>query len=397
MRRLACAAALSAALWGGAVAAAEPLRIGVLTDQSGNFSALSGAGSVLAAQMAAEDFGGKVLGRPIEILQADHQNKTDIGLEIARRWFEVDHVSAIADLVNSAVALGVQELSRHEKRIALQSGAGTTELTGKACSPYGVQWTWDTYEAAVAPVRALLKDGGDSWFFVTADFAFGAAMQRDAEKAIRAGGGTVVGSVKHPLNNQDFGSFLLQAQASKAKVVAFANGGADATNSVKQSAEFGLAASGTKLAGLALNITDIDAIGLKDAQGFMYVEAFYWDLNEATRAWSKRFFARQKAMPSQMQAGVYSSVTHYLKAVAAAGTDDADKVMQQMRALPVNDFFATGGRVRADGRMVHDVYLVRVKSPAESKYPWDYYQIVRKIPGDEAFRPLAESECPLVK
>jgi branched-chain amino acid transport system substrate-binding protein len=392
--------ALTAALvltCGTAGWAAEPFRIGVLTDESGNFSALSGHGSVIAAEMAAADFGGKVLGRPIQVLEADHQNKTDIGLEIARRWFEVEHVSVIADVPNSAIALGVQEISRQVKRIVLYSSAGTADLTGKACSPYGVQWTWDTYEAAVAPVRALAQEGADRWFFITADFAFGAAMQRDAEKAIATAGGKVVGAVKHPLNTHDFASFLLQAQGSNANAVVFANGGADTANAIKQSAEFGLSSKDVKLAALALNITDVDAIGLKDAHGFSYVEGFYWDLNDQTRAWSKRFFARQQAMPTQMQAGTYSAVMHYLKAVAAAGTDDADKVMERMRAMPVDDFFSKDGKVRADGRMVHDVYLVRVKSPAESKYPWDYYQVARRIPGDEAFRPLSESGCPLVK
>ncbi|HEX6840619.1 MAG TPA: ABC transporter substrate-binding protein [Stellaceae bacterium] len=378
-------------------AADEPLRIGVLTDESGPFSTLSGAGSVEAARMAVEDFGGKVLGRTVEVIDADHQNKPDVGLGIARRWFENEHVAAIVDLANSAIALGVQQLARNEGRISLTSTSGSADLTGKACSPLGAQWTWDTYAVAVAPVRALIAEGYDTWFFITADFAFGAAMQRDAERAIRDAGGKVLGAVKHPLNTSDFASYLLQAQASGAKVVAFANGGSDTINAVKQAAEFGLTAKGAKLAAFALNITDIHSLGLATAQGIVFVEGFYWDRDDAARAWSRRFFARRKAMPSQMQAGVYSAVASYLKAVQAAGSDDAAKVMAQLRAAPVNDFFATSGRLRADGRMVHDMYLVQVKTPAESTGDWDYYKILRTIPGEQAFRPLSDSECPLVK
>ena len=378
-------------------AADEPLRIGVLTDDGGPFSTLSGEGSVEAARMAVEDFGGKVLGRTVEVIDADHQNKPDVGLGIARRWFENEHVAVIVALANSAIALGVQELARREGRISLTSTSGSADLTGKACSPLGAQWTWDTYAVAVAPVRALIAEGYDSWFFITADFAFGAAMQRDAERAIRDAGGKVLGSVKHPLNTSDFASYLLQAQASGAKVVAFANGGSDTISAVKQAAEFGLTSKGAKLAAFALNITDIHSLGLATAQGIVFVEGFYWDRDDATRAWSRRFFARRQAMPSQMQAGVYSAVASYLKAVQAAGTDDSAKVMAQLRAVPVNDFFTTSGRVRVDGRMTHDMYLVQVKTPAESTGDWDYYKILRTIPGDQAFRPLADSECPLVK
>jgi branched-chain amino acid transport system substrate-binding protein len=346
--------------------------------------------------MAVEDFGGKVLGRTVEVIDADHQNKPDVALEIARRWFENEHVAVIVDLANSAIALGVQDLARREGRLSLTSTSGSADLTGKACSPLGAQWTWDTYAVAVAPVRALIAEGYDTWFFVTADYAFGAAMQRDAERAIRDAGGKVLGAVKHPLNTSDFASYLLQAQASGAKVVAFANGGSDAINAVKQAAEFGLTSKGAKLAAFALNITDIHSLGLAAAQGIVFVEGFYWDRDDAARAWSRRFFARRKAMPSQMQAGVYSAVASYLKAVRAAGTDDAAKVMARMRALPVDDFFAHAGRLRVDGRMVHDMYLVQVKTPAESKGDWDYYKVLRTIPGDQAFRPLADSDCPLV-
>src|SRR6185312_2491476 len=312
---------IAGVLAGAAASAAdadEKLRIGVLTDEGGPFSTLSGEGSVEAARMAVEDFGGKVLGRTVEVIDADHQNKPDVGLGIARRWFENEHVAVIVDLANSAVALGVQELARQEGRLSLTSTSGSADLTGKACSPLGAQWTWDTYAVAVAPVRALIAEGYDSWFFITADFAFGAAMQRDAERAIRDAGGKVLGAVKHPLNTSDFASYLLQAQASGAKVVAFANGGSDTINAVKQAAEFGLTSKGTKLAAFALNITDIHSLGLATAQGIVFVEGFYWDRDDRARAWSRRFFARRKAMPSQMQAGVYSAVASYLKAVQAA-------------------------------------------------------------------------------
>jgi branched-chain amino acid transport system substrate-binding protein len=390
--------ALPCLTFGSAVHATdEPIRIGVLTDESGPFSTLSGVGSVEAARMATEDFGGKVLGRPVEVIHADHQNKPDVGLQIARRWFENDGVEVIVDLANSAIALGVQELARQQGRITLTSTSGTADLTGKACSPLGAQWTWDTYAAAVAPARALVAEGYDTWFFITANFAFGAAMQRDAERAIKEAGGKIVGSMKHPLNTNDFASYLLQAQASGAKVVAFANGGSDAINSIKQASEFGLAAGGAKLATLALNITDVHALGLEKAQGIVFVEGFYWDSDDDARAWSRRFYERSKAMPSQMQAGVYSAVSSYLKAVQAASTDEPAKVMERMRALPVNDFFARNGRLRPDGRMVHDMYLVQVKTPAESKGDWDYYKVLRLIPGEQAFRLLSESECALVK
>jgi branched-chain amino acid transport system substrate-binding protein len=373
----------------------DVVKIGVLTDQSGNFSSLSGAGSVLAAEMAAADYGGTVVGKPIEIINADHQNKTDIGLQIARRWYDVDGVDAIVDVPNSAIVLGVQDIAKERNRVLLVSGGGTADLTGKACSPVGIHWTWDTYSFAVGSARALLDQGNDTWFFLTADFAFGAAMQRDATSVIEAGGGKVLGAVKHPLQTADFSSFLLQAQNSGAKLVALANGGSDTINAVKQAAEFGLTERGQKLAALAIYITDVHAIGLKGAQGLVLTTAFYWDRDEETRAWSRRFFARHGAMPTQAQAGVYSSVMHYLKAIAATGTDEARAVVTRMKATPVDDFFARGGKIREDGRMVHDMYLAQVKKPEESHYAWDYYKILRTIPGDQAFRPLSESECPL--
>ena len=374
----------------------DVVKIGVLTDQSGNFSSLSGTGSVLAAEMAAADYGGTVAGKPIEIINADHQNKTDIGLQIARRWYDVDGVDAIVDVPNSAIVLGVQEIAKERNRVLLVSGGGTADLTGKACSPVGIHWTWDTYSFAVGSARALLEQGNDTWFFLTADFAFGAAMQRDATNVIEAGGGKVLGAVKHPLQSADFSSFLLQAQNSGAKIVALANGGSDTINSVKQAAEFGLTERGQKLAALAIYITDVHAIGLKGSQGLVLTTAFYWDRNDETRAWSRRFFARHGAMPTQAQAGVYSAVMHYLKAIAATGTDEARAVVTRMKATPVDDFFARGGKIRADGRMVHDMYLAQVKKPEESHYAWDYYKILRTIPGDQAFRPLSESECPLI-
>ena len=374
----------------------DVVKIGVLTDQSGNFSSLSGTGSVLAAEMAVADYGGMVAGKPIQVINADHQNKTDVGLQIARRWFDVDGVDAIVDVPNSAIVLGVQDIAKERNRVLLVSGGGTADLTGKACSPVGIHWTWDTYSFAVGSARALLEQGNDTWFFLTADFAFGAAMQRDATKVIEAGGGKVLGAVKHPLQSADFSSFLLQAQSSGAKIVALANGGSDTINSIKQAAEFGLTERGQKLAALAIYITDVHAIGLKGAQGLVLTTAFYWDRDDETRAWSRRFFARHGAMPTQAQAGVYSAVMHYLKAIAATGTDEARAVVMRMKAIPVDDFFARGGTIRADGRMVHDMYLAQVKKPDESHYAWDYYKILHTIPGDQAFRPLGESECPLV-
>jgi branched-chain amino acid transport system substrate-binding protein len=374
----------------------DVVKIGVLTDQSGNFSSLSGTGSVLAAEMAAADYGGTVAGKPIEIINADHQNKTDIGLQIARRWYDVDGVDAIVDVPNSAIVLGVQEIAKERNRVLLVSGGGTADLTGKACSPVGIHWTWDTYSFAVGSARALLEQGNDTWFFLTADFAFGAAMQRDATNVIESGGGKVLGAVKHPLQSADFSSFLLQAQNSGAKIVALANGGSDTINSVKQAAEFGLTEHGQKLAALAIYITDVHAIGLKGSQGLVLTTAFYWDRDDETRAWSRRFFARHGAMPTQAQAGVYSAVMHYLKAIAATRTDEARAVVTRMKAMPVDDFFARGGKIRADGRMVHDMYLAQVKKPEDSHYAWDYYKILHTIPGDQAFRPLGESECPLV-
>jgi branched-chain amino acid transport system substrate-binding protein len=302
----------------------------------------------------------------------------------------------IIDVPNSSVVLAVQQLAREKNRVLIASAAGTADLTGKACSPTGIHWTWDTYAAAVSTARAIVEEGGDSWFFLTADYAFGHAMERDVANVVNASGGKVVGQVKHPLNTSDFSSFLIQAQSSKAKIIALANGGSDMSNSLKQAHEFGLSKQ-QKFAGLATFITDIHGIGLQTAQGLLLTTGFYWDRDEASRAWSKRFFEKHGAMPSMSQAGVYSAVSHYLKAIAATSTDEAQGVVRKMKDTPVDDFFARGGKIREDGRMVHDMYLVQVKTPQESKYPWDYYKVVRTVSGDRAFRPLSESECPLVK
>ena len=372
------------------------VKLGVLTDETGVFSSLSGEGSIEATRMAVEDFGGKAAGKPIEIIHADHQNKTDIGASIARRWMDVDGVDVIIDVPNSATVLAVQQLAKEKNRVLLVSTAGTADLTGKACSPVGVHWTWDTYAFAASSAKSIVQRGGNSWFILTADFAFGHAMQRDATRFIEAAGGKVVGGVSHPLNNADFASFLLQAQSSRAKVVALANGGTDMTNSIKQAAEFGIPQGGQRLAALAAFITDVHAVGLAGAQGLLLTTSFYWDRTEESRQWSKRFFERRGVMPTQTQAGVYSAVTHYLKAVDALGSDEAKAVVAKMRDIPIHDFFADRGFIRLDGRMVHDMYLVEVKKPEESRYPWDYYKILQTIPGEEAFRPMGDGGCPLL-
>jgi branched-chain amino acid transport system substrate-binding protein len=390
--------AVGALLLGGAAARAQDsFKIAVLNDQSGLYADLAGLGSVEAAKMAVEDFGGSVLGRKIEVVTADHQNKPDIASSIANHWFDVDKVEAIFDVPNSGVALAVQEVARAKNRVFVVSGAASSDLTGKHCSPVGIHWTYDTYALAHGTGSALVKQGGDSWFFLTADYAFGHALERDTTAAITAAGGKVVGSVKVPFPNQDFSSYLLQAQSSGAKVVGLANAGGDTINSIKQAAEFGINKTQT-LAGLLVFLSDIHSIGLETAQGLVLTTAFYWDYNDETRAWSKKFAARNKgAMPTDVQAGVYSAVLHYLQAVKAAGADDAVTVVAKMKAAPVNDFFAKDGKIREDGRMVHDVYLAQVKKPAESKYPYDYLKILKVIPASEAFRPLSQSECPLVK
>ncbi|MBB6309411.1 ABC transporter substrate-binding protein [Xanthobacter tagetidis] len=397
MRRPLFAALAAALLLSGPLAAADgkPLRIGILNDQSGIYADMAGPGSVIAAQMAVEDFGGKVLGRPIEIVVGDHQNKPDVGSAIVNRWIDEQGVDVIADIPTSSVLLAVQEIGRRKDKLVLASTGGSSDFTGKFCAPTGIHWTYDTYALAAGTGASLAKDG--PWFFITADYAFGAALERDTAQAVEKGGGKVVGRVKHPQGSTDFSSYLLQAQGAGAKLIAFANSGADQVNAIKQANEFGIPQSGIKLAGLYLHITDIHAIGLPTAKGLILTQGFYWDLNDETRAWSKRFYQRHKAMPTMGQAGVYSSILHYLKAVQAAGTADTGTVVAQMKATPVDDFFSHGGRIREDGRMVHDLYLLKVKAPDQQKYPWDYLELIRVIPGDEAFRPLNEGGCPLVK
>jgi branched-chain amino acid transport system substrate-binding protein len=392
------AAAVVAPVFGHAQqSSSEPVRIGVLTDMSGTFSDISGPGAVLAVRMAVEDFGGRVLGRPVEMFSGDHQNKPDIGAATARRWFDQDNVVSVHDLMNSAVALAVMDLAVSHKRVAIVNGASTSVITNEKCTKNSVHYTWDTYALAKSTASSVVKGGGDSWYFLTVDFAYGHGLARDTGKFVTEAGGKVLGEARHPLNAQDFSSFLLQAQASGAKIVGLANGGADTINAIKGAHEFGLTQRGQRLVGLGYNLNDTAALGLGVAQGLLFTEAFYWDMNDETRAWSKRFFDRFGKMPTSTQAGNYSSTMHYLKAVQAAGTTDADAVMAKMREMPVNDFFAKGGRIREDGRMVHEMYLMEVKTPAESKGPWDFYKLLATIPGDQAFRPLSESACPLVK
>ena len=374
----------------------DAVRIGVLTDMNGNLASLSGKGSVVAATMAVEDFGGKVLDKKIEIVSADHQNKADIGAQIANQWIDVEGVDMIIDVPNSSVALAVQEIAKQKNRVFIASAAGTAALTGKACSPTGIHWTWDTYAAAVSTAKAIVDEGNKNWFFLTADYAFGHAMEADVSRIVKAQGGKVAGSVRHPTNTSDFSSFLLQAQASGADVIALANGGSDTSNSLKQAQEFGLTKK-FKIAALAIFITDVHALGPQAAQGLLLTNAFYWDRTPESRAWSKRFFERHGAMPTMSQAGVYSAVMHYLMAIATAKTDQAVPVVASMKAAPINDMFATNGKIREDGRMVHDMYLVQVKAPADVKQPWDYYKVLRTVKGDEAFRSLSDSDCPLVK
>lgn len=374
------------------------VKIGVLTDLSGTYSDLAGQGSVLAAQMAIEDFGGKLNGAPIELVSADHQNKADIASSIARKWYDTEQVDAIFDLVTTAAAVAVREVSREKGRIDMNSGAGSTVLTNDKCSATGFHWTYDVYAMAVGTGNAVVKQGGDSWFFLTADYAFGHDLEAQTAKVVKANGGTVKGSVRHPFPNADFSSFLLQAQASGAKIIGLANAGSDTINAIKQAKEFGITQAGQSLAGLLVFISDVHSLGLDTAQGMMLTTGYYWDRDEASRAFAKRWSEKMKGrMPTMVHAGVYSSVLHYLRSVEKAKTDEGVKVAEQIRTLPIKDFFAVNGKVRADGRMVHDMYLAQVKKPSESKGPWDYYNILRTIPGDEAFKPLADSTCALVK
>jgi branched-chain amino acid transport system substrate-binding protein len=386
------ATALSSNAW-----AQAKVKIGVLTDLSGVYSDMSGPGSVAATQMAVDDFGGKVLGKTIEVVSADHQNKADIASSVASKWFDTEDVQMIVDLPNSACALAVQALAKQKKKISMVTTAATTELTNKSCSDTGFHWTFDTHSNSVGLGKALVAQGKKKWFFITADYNFGHTMEKDTTKAVTEAGGSVVGSVSHPFPSSDFSSFLLKAAASKADVVALANAGADTINAIKQAREFGVGKGDQKLAALVMFITDIHALGLKTAQGLTITDAYYWDLNAETRAFGQRFFKKTGAYPAMGQAGAYSATLHYLRAVQKAGTLDAAKVAAQIRAMPVNDFFAKNGKVRADGRLVHDMYLMQVKSPEESKAPWDYQKLLSVVPGDQAFQSLSKSECPLVK
>ena len=374
----------------------DVVKIGVLTDMSGPSSAADGPGSVTAAQMAIDDFGGKVLGKPIELISADHQIKPDIAAGIARQWYDRDQVDLIVDVPVYAVGLAVQTVANERKRLLIVHSTGTADFHGKFCTPYALQWVFDTHALAVGTAQEVTKRGGDTWFFITADYAFGHALQRDASAVIVANGGKVLGSVSHPFATPDLSSFVLQAQASKAKIIGIASGPPDNINNIKTGGEFGIFQGGQQMAGLLVLITDIHALGLKAAQGLVLTTSFYWDMDEQTRAWSKRFFAKMNQMPSMWQAGVYSSVMNYLNAVKAAGTDDPLKVTAKMREAPINDFFARNGKLREDGLMVHDLILVQVKKPEDSKYPWDYYHILAHIPGDQAFGP-PNPACPLVK
>ncbi len=375
---------------------ADAIKIGVLADMSGTYADIGGQGSVEAVKMAVEDFGGKVLGKPIEIVSADGQNKPDVAVSIARGWYD-SGVDVITDIPTSGMALAVMQLARDKKKIALVTSAGSSDITGKSCSPYAAHWTWDTYAMSHGTGEAIVKRGGKEWFFITADYVFGHTLERDTAEVVIGNGGRVHGAVRHPLGTMDFSSFLLQAQGSRANIIGLANGGTDTINAVKQAIEFGLPQDGVQLVALIAFISDIHSLGLKDGQGLMLTEAFYWDLDDATRAWSRRFFERTKRMPSMTQAGAYSGVLHYLKAVQAAGTRDADQVMAQMRAIPINDFMTHDGKLRIDGRVLRDMYLFQVKKPEESTSEWDLYKLVAKIPAEEAFRPLSEGGCPLVK
>ncbi len=373
-----------------------PVRVGVLTDMTGLYADAIGPGSFLAAKMAAEDAGGKVLGRTIEILSADNQNKADIGSAIARQWYDRERVGMIVGMDNSSVALAVEQVAKDRNGIAVAIAVGTNDFTGKFCTPTAFSWNYDSYALTHGVAGSLVARGLDTWFFLTVDYAFGAALEADASDAVRKAGGKVLGSVKHPLNAGDFSAYLIAAKASGAKVVALANGGGDMTGAVKQAVEFGLQQSGQTLVPMLCTNTDIHALGLPAAQGISLMTSFTWDRNEQTRAWSKRFMARHRTAPSMDHAATYSATLHYIKAVGAAGTTDTAAVAAKMREMPVDDFYANGAKLRADGRLVHDMYLVKVKSPAASKGPWEYEEIVQTVPGDKAFRPAEEVGCPLV-
>ena len=393
--------AIALAAGGSAFAQDKTVKVGALSDQSGLYADLGGPGSTLAAQMAIEDSGLTAKGWKIDVVSGDHQNKPDIGSTIARQWFDVDKVDVIVDVPNSGVALAVNNVIKEKNGVYINSGAATSDLTNAQCSPNTVHWTYDTYMLAHTTGQALVKAGGDTWFFLTADYAFGAALERDTTAVITANGGKVVGGVKHPLNTSDFSSFLLQAQSSKAKIIGLANAGGDTTNSIKQAAEFGIVKGGQKLAALLLFLTDVKAIGLETAQGLNFTETFYWDMNDETRAFSKKFAARMKngAPPTMVQAGVYAGLRHYFKALDALGGNPHDgvKVVDKMKSMPTDDTLFGKGEIQPNGRTIHSAYLFEVKKPSESKGPWDFYKLIGTVPGDQAFTPLAESKCPLLK
>jgi branched-chain amino acid transport system substrate-binding protein len=370
----------------------RPVKIGVLTDMTSIYAEHAGPGSVEAARMAIEDFGGSVLGKPIELVFADHRNDPSLGMSIAQRWYG-EGVDVLADVGNSAVALAVEQISREAKRIVLFSGPASDDLTGPNCSPYAVDWTYDTYAMAHGTAKAIAKSGGNSWFFITADYAFGYAMERDAGNVIRSEGGMVLGSVKVPVGLVDFSQYLLQAKTSRAKIIGLAIAGQEMISAIKQASEFSIVQDGQRLAGLLVFITDVHSLGLEIAQGLLMTTAYYWDQNNKTRAWAERFFSKMKRMPTMVQAGVYGAITHYLRAVQAAGSKDPDTVMAKMREMPIDDFMTHDGKLRIDGRVLRDMYLYEVKTPAESKYPWDYLKLLQTIPADEAFRPLDEGGC----
>ncbi|NJO21831.1 MAG: ABC transporter substrate-binding protein [Sphingomonadales bacterium] len=400
IRRISQALALAVVLGtAGAVHAQTTVKIGVLTDMSSLYADLSGQGSALAARMAVEDFGAEKKGLKVEVLSADHQNKPDIGSTVARQWLDVEKVDVIVDVPNSAVALAVNGIVKEKNKTLLVSGAASADLTGKACTPNTVHWTYDTWALANGTGNAIIKTGGDTWFFLTSDYAFGHALERDTEAVVLAAGGKVLGKVRHPLNTSDFSSFLLQAQSSKAKIIGLANAGGDTTNAIKQASEFGIVAGGQNLAGLLVFITDVHALGLKTAQGLIFTETFYWDKDEQTRAFAKRFAPQFKGVhPTMIHAGVYSAVMHYLKAAEALkDVSDGSKVIAKMKEMPTDDPLFGKGTIRADGRKIHPAYLVEVKKPEESKYPWDYHKVRATIPAEQAFRPIDKGQCPLVK
>jgi branched-chain amino acid transport system substrate-binding protein len=373
------------------------VKIGMLEDMSSIYADITGIGAVTAAKMAVEDFGGKVLGKPIEVISADHQNKADLASATAREWFDTQHVDALMDAAASATALAVIEIAKNKNRIVVLNGPGATRITNEACTPISVHYTYDNYALSHGTGAATVQAGYDSWFFITADYAFGHDLEQMLATVVRAGGGQVLGSVRLPINTLDFSSALLKAQASKARVIGLANAGADTTNAIKQAAQFGIVRGGQKLAGLLVFINDINALGLEIAEGMLLTTAFYWDRDEQSRAWARRYFQHMNRMPNMTQAGIYSATMHYLKAVAAAGTDESTAVMERMRSTPIDDFFVKNGKIREDGRMVHDMYLYEVKKPGESNGAWDYYKLVSTIPAEQAFQPLSESKCPLVK